>query len=47
MQEIAEQICILGVSLEAAEKSLNLPRRAGKTVLRLALDRLVKHYGIG
>lgn len=47
LREILEQICSAGTALEAAERSLGLPRRSGKTVLKLALQRLAKHYGIG
>jgi hypothetical protein len=44
--EILEQVCFVGTALEAAERSLGLPRRSGKTVLKLALQRLARHYGI-
>ncbi|HEX8232770.1 MAG TPA: DUF6456 domain-containing protein [Caulobacteraceae bacterium] len=47
LQEIVERTCLLGQGVEAAEKALNLPRRAGKALLRLALDRLAAHYRIG
>lgn len=33
-----------GTGLEAAERALGWPRRAGKLVLCLALDRLADHY---
>ncbi len=46
LREIVERICLLGSALEAAEASLKLPRRAGKTVLKLALQRLAQHYGM-
>jgi Domain of unknown function (DUF6456) len=39
------QVCCLTSGLEAAELRLNLPRRAGKAVLQLALTRLARHYG--
>ena len=42
-----ERICIHGSALEAAERGLGLPRRSGKTVLRLGLQRLAAHYRIG
>jgi hypothetical protein len=29
-----------------AERTLGLPRGAGKTVLKLALEQLARHYGI-
>lgn len=44
LREILEHVCLAGTALEAAERSLGLPRRAGKTVLKLALQRLVLHY---
>lgn len=46
LREILEHVCLAGTALEAAERSLGLPRRAGKTVLKLALQRLVVHYGM-
>jgi hypothetical protein len=47
LREILEHVCLAGTALEAAERSLGLPRRAGKAVLKLALGRLVQHYGMG
>lgn len=47
LKEILEHVCFAGTALEAAERSLGLPRRAGKTVLKLALGRLAEHYGLG
>ncbi|ALL14057.1 DUF6456 domain-containing protein [Caulobacter henricii] len=44
LREILEHVCLAGTALEAAERALGLPRRAGKTVLKLALQRLVSHY---
>ncbi len=44
LREILERVCLMGSALEAAERSLKLPRRAGKTVLKLALQRLARHY---
>ena len=44
LREILERVCLMGSALEAAEQSLKLPRRAGKTVLKLALQRLAQHY---
>jgi hypothetical protein len=38
-------ICCMASGLEQAEMHLNLPRRAGKAVLQLALTRLARHYG--
>jgi DNA-directed RNA polymerase specialized sigma24 family protein len=46
LKEVLEQVCFAGTALEAAERSLGLPRRSGKTVLKLALQRLAAHYGL-
>lgn len=46
LREILEQVCFAGSALDAAERDLGLPRRSGKTVLKLALQRLAAHYGI-
>ena len=43
---ILERVCLVGSALEAAERDLGLPRRSGKAVLKLALQRLAAHYGI-
>ncbi len=47
LREILERVCLHGSALQAAERNLGLPRRAGKTVLKLALGRLAQHYGLG
>jgi len=47
LKEVVERVCLHQTSIEAAERGLDLPRRAGKAVLRLALDRLAAHYRIG
>ena len=47
LSEILQHVCLAGTALEAAERSLGLPRRSGKTVLKLALGRLALHYGLG
>ncbi|MDR6626178.1 DUF6456 domain-containing protein [Caulobacter segnis] len=44
LREILERVCLMGSALEAAESALKLPRRTGKTVLKLALQRLARHY---
>lgn len=44
LREMLERICLMGSALEAAESALKLPRRTGKTVLKLALQRLARHY---
>jgi hypothetical protein len=46
LREILERICFRGSALDAAERSLGLPRRSGKAVLKLALGRLARHYGL-
>jgi hypothetical protein len=40
-------VCCELKGLEEAEKSQGWPRRAGKVVLQIALNRLARHYGIG
>src|SRR5262245_15231270 len=40
------EVCCLERGLEAAERRLGWPSRSGKLVLRLALARLVQHYGL-
>lgn len=47
LRGILEQVCLAGSALEAAERALGLPRRSGKTLLKLALGRLADHYRIG
>ena len=47
LREVLEAVCVRASSLEAAERGLGLPRRSGKAVLRLALDRLAAHYRTG
>lgn len=41
------EVCCLTNGLEAAERRLGLPQRAGKVVLQIALARLAEHYGSG
>lgn len=45
--DVLWRVVCLGEGLETAERELGWPNRAGKLVLKLALDRLVAHYGIG
>jgi hypothetical protein len=47
LREMLERVCLAGSALDAAERGLGLPRRSGKTVLKLALGRLALHYGLG
>lgn len=44
LREMLERVCLAETALQVAERELNLPRRAGKTVLKLALQRLAIHY---
>jgi hypothetical protein len=44
---MVEQICIRASSLQAAEQSLGLRRRAGKALLKQGLRALAAHYRIG
>ena len=46
LREMLEQVCLRASALEAAERGLGLPSRSGKTVLKLALQRLAAHYRI-
>jgi len=46
LKEMLEHVCLAGTALDAAERSLGLPRRSGRTVLKLALQRLAQHYGL-
>uniref|UniRef100_B0SY11 DUF6456 domain-containing protein n=1 Tax=Caulobacter sp. (strain K31) TaxID=366602 RepID=B0SY11_CAUSK len=47
LREILERVCLAETALQVAERELGLPRRAGKTVLKLALQRLATHYRMG
>jgi hypothetical protein len=40
------EVCCLLSGLEAGERRLGLPQRAGKVVLQIALSRLADHYGL-
>lgn len=44
LREMLERVCLAETALQVAERELGLPRRAGKTVLKLALQRLAVHY---
>ena len=44
LRGVLEQVCLRETSLALAERELALPKRAGKTVLKLALQRLAAHY---
>jgi hypothetical protein len=41
------QICIRETALQTAERTLGVPARQGKTVLKAGLQALAAHYGIG
>lgn len=45
LTDILVRVCCFHEGLEAAERALAWPTRAGKVVLRLALERLALHYG--
>lgn len=47
LSDILIGVCCHLQGLEEAERDLGWPKRAGKLVLQIALDRLVDHYGIG
>ncbi|MGR4866193.1 DUF6456 domain-containing protein [Caulobacter sp. LARHSG274] len=47
LREMLERVCLAETALQVAERELGLPRRAGKTVLKLALQRLAMHYRMG
>ncbi len=44
LSDVLWRVVCLGEGLETAERALHWPNRAGKLVLKLALDRLVTHY---
>ncbi len=46
LSDVLWRVICMGDGLETAERALGWPSRAGKLVLKLALDRLVLHYGI-
>lgn len=46
LSDVLWRVICLGEGLETAERALGWPNRAGKLVLKLALDRLVAHYGL-
>ncbi len=47
LREMVERVCLAEASLEAAERALGHPRRSGKTVLKLGLQRVAAFYGLG
>lgn len=46
LADVAVSVCCLGNGIEAAERTLNWPRRSARLVLRIALERLADHYGL-
>jgi len=46
LSDILLHTCCYLDGLEEAERKLGWPRRSGKLVLQIALDRLVEHYGL-
>jgi hypothetical protein len=44
LTDVLWRVICMGEGLETAERALGWPSRAGKLVLRLALDRLATHY---
>lgn len=46
LREIVERVCLAESSLEAAERALGHPRRSGKTLLKLGLQRVAAFYGL-
>jgi hypothetical protein len=46
MGDILWRVVCSGEGLEAAERALGWPRRAGKLVLLMALDRIADYYGL-
>jgi len=47
LKDVLWRVACAGEGLEGAEKGLGWPKRAGKLVLLMALDRVADHYGIG
>jgi hypothetical protein len=46
LSDVLWRVCLAGSALDAAERGLGLPRRSGKTLLKIALQRLAAHYRI-
>jgi hypothetical protein len=47
LKDVLWRVVCAGEGLEAAEKALGWPKRAGKLVLLMALDRVSDFYGLG
>jgi len=46
LADVLWRVVCVGEGLETAEKALGWPKRAGKLVLLMALDRIADHYGL-
>lgn len=46
LADVALRVCCLMEGLETAERALGWSSRSGKVVLKIALQRLVEHYGL-
>lgn len=46
LRDVLWRVVCAGEGLEVAEKGLGWPKRAGKLVLLMALDRIADHYGL-
>jgi hypothetical protein len=44
LREVVEAVCLRAMSLEQAERALKLPRRSGKALLKLGLERAADAY---
>lgn len=47
LRDILERVCLAEASLEAAERALGHPRRSGKALLKMGLQRVAAFYGLG
>lgn len=47
LRQIVDRVCIRESSIQLAESGLGLRRRQGKTLLKLGLQALAEHYGLG
>ncbi|WCT73665.1 DUF6456 domain-containing protein [Sphingomonas naphthae] len=47
LKDIAWRVICAGEGMEAAESALGWPKRAGRLVLLMALDRVADYYGLG